>query len=258
MKIIGTDVSFWQDDPSTPTRAIDFAAMKAGGARFTIIRAGQNLWKDNEFDLSWKNAKAAGLPRGAYWFYDSRVSPKRQAELWVSVLGGDLGELPLWCDFEDKYGGAFTGWKHFYDFMAMLETLVPGKALGVYTGYYYWREMTIAKGIPTASLNYFKKFPLWIAAYNNTAPLVPAPWLDWTLWQFTDNGDGTKYGVESKNIDLNYFNGDEAQFKTVFGVGAMPETGEPTPVENEPVTVQSVELTVTLSNQSTIKFRRAA
>src|SRR3990172_126632 len=42
-------------------------------------------------------------------------------------------------------------------------------------------------------------------------PLVPRPWSTtdhggWTFWQFTDHGDGYKYGVESKEIDLNYFN----------------------------------------------------
>ncbi len=29
---------------------------------------------------NWQGAKAAGLMRGSYWFYDSRTSPKRQAE----------------------------------------------------------------------------------------------------------------------------------------------------------------------------------
>ncbi|MFN8381390.1 MAG: hypothetical protein U0V02_05590 [Anaerolineales bacterium] len=51
---------------------------------------------------------------------------------------------------------------------------------------------------------------LWIANYGTNTPLVPKPWTadEWTLWQFTDNGDGPLYGVESGNIDLNYFNGD--------------------------------------------------
>ena len=47
--------------------------------------------------------------------------------------------------------------------------------------------------------------------------MVPKPWAktEWLLWQFTDNGDGKIYGVESKNIDLNYFNGDIAAFRPI-------------------------------------------
>lgn len=208
------DVSMYQDDNSTPL-GIDFAVMRQQTSA-VIIRTGQNLWIDPDFRTNWKTAKEAGLHRGSYWFYDSRADPKKQAELWVSALAGDLGELPLWCDFEDTYGGAFGGWKHWFDFIEQLKQLVPGKAIGIYTGYYYWLENTITKGIPKASLNYFKQYPLWIAAYNNFAPTVPTPWDDWTFWQFTDNGDGSLYGVESKNIDLNYFNGDEAEFYQFF------------------------------------------
>ena len=53
---------------------------------------------------------------------------------------------------------------------------------------------------------------MWIAWYNPEIPLVPSIWEDWLYWQFTDNGDGTLFGVESLNIDLNYFNGSETDF----------------------------------------------
>ena len=107
--IIGADVSFYQDDKTTP-QGIDFAIMRSGGASFVILRAGQNKWADRDIQRNWKAAKGI-LPRGSYWFYDSRISPKEQADLWISTLGGDLGELPLWCDFEDNYGGQFGKWQ---------------------------------------------------------------------------------------------------------------------------------------------------
>ncbi|HEY2982233.1 MAG TPA: GH25 family lysozyme, partial [Anaerolineales bacterium] len=101
--IIGPDVSFYQDDPETP-QGIDFAKMKLA-TDFVVIRAGQNLWPDPDFRYNWTEARRAKLRRGSYWFYDSRANPKRQAELWVEVLNGDLGELPLFADLEDSYGG---------------------------------------------------------------------------------------------------------------------------------------------------------
>ncbi|MFN3491648.1 MAG: GH25 family lysozyme, partial [Anaerolineales bacterium] len=233
-RVIGTDVSFYQDDPQTP-QGIDFVKMRQYGAAFAIIRAGQNLWIDRDFKVNWREAKAAGIPRGSYWFYDSRADPKKQAELWVSLFNGDTGELPLWADFEDNYKGQFAGWKHWYNFIERLKELLPSKEIGVYTAYYYWQENTVSVGIPSASLNYFKQYPLWVANYGVANPLIPKPWTTWTLWQFTDNGDGFPYGVESKNIDLNYFNGDIEAFYQRFGISHTP-IPNPTPSNDYRVT----------------------
>ena len=211
------DVSFWQDDPTTPL-GINFNTMKVQ-TDGVIIRAGQNVWQDNEFDISWKASKDAGMIRGSYWFYDSRVNPKRQAEKFVEVLGNDLGEMEMWMDFEDTYGGDFGKQQDWYDFAERLKVLVPGKQLGVYTGYYYWMERI-------SSINgYFEQYPLWLAWYNPEPPFIPKPWKEWWLWQYTDNGIGPIYGVESKSIDLNYFNGSEEEFLRRYGsVPTIQET----------------------------------
>ncbi|MBL8064073.1 MAG: glycoside hydrolase family 25 protein [Anaerolineales bacterium] len=197
------DVSFWQDDPTTP-QGIRFQRM-AEVTRGVIIRAGQGTFEDKVFKTSWKNARQAGLVRGSYWFYDSRVNPKRQAEKWVEVLGSDTGEMEMWCDFEDRYGGPFTGWRHWFDFMERIKALLPQKQLGIYTGYYYWMEFA-------PNVTYFAQYPLWIAWYNPQEPLIPPIWQEWLYWQFTSNGDGGLYGVESLDIDLNYFKGTEEEF----------------------------------------------
>lgn len=213
------DVSFWQDDPTTP-KPIDFRQM-ATQTKGVIIRAGQGLFPDVEFPISWPNAKTAGLLRGSYWFYDSRVNPKRQAEKYVDVLGNDVGEMEMWCDYEDRYGGPFGSWHHWYDFMERIKVLLPHKALGVYTGYYYWQEFA-------AGVDYFSQYPLWIAWYNPELPLIPSIWQDWTYWQFTDDADGSMFGVESREIDLNYFNGSQAQFLARYNHTLPPSTNADT------------------------------
>lgn len=192
------DISFYQYKYNTDwsiSQLVDFRKM-ATKSKGVIIRAGQGSWKDIAFDISWRNAKAAGLLRGSYWFYDSRVNPKRQAELWASILGTDAGELELWMDFEDKYNGPYHGHKHWYDFAERLKALLPDKQIGVYTGYYYWKENTK----PTDT--YFAQYPLWIAWYGGV-PKIPAIWNEWFMHQFTDNGDGADWGVASGNIDIN-------------------------------------------------------
>src|SRR5689334_25376578 len=92
--LIIPDVSFYQDNDLTP-RGVDFAQMKAAGAVGVIIKAGQNSWRDPDFISNWRAAREAGLPRGAYWFYDSRSEPGNQATVWRGLINGDLPELGL-------------------------------------------------------------------------------------------------------------------------------------------------------------------
>jgi lysozyme len=225
-KIIGPDVSFYQDDPGTPN-GINFARMN-NLADFVIIRAGQNLWVDPDFNQNWRDAKATGLPRGSYWFYDSRADPRQQAELWASLIKDDMGELPLFADFEEAYKGEFAGWENWKKFLERLRSLVGQKEIGIYTAYYYWIDNALNAATQASDLEYFHRYPLWIANYGVTSPLVPKPWTtnEWVLWQFTAMGDGILYGVESAEIDLNYFNGDAQAFATRFNV-PMPQ--DPTP-----------------------------
>lgn len=232
--IIGPDISFYQDEPKTQ-QGVDFIKMRAA-SDFVIVRAGQNLGVDPKFQLHWTQAKLAGLRRGCYWFYDSRTNPKRQAELWVEALGADLGELPLFADFEEKYGGEFSSWKNWYDFLERLRSLVGGKEIGIYTAFYYWRDHAPSATTEATSLSYFAQYPLWVANYGSIKPLVPQPWgeNDWLFWQFTEIGNGKAYGVESQGIDLNYFNGNLEQFDKRFD-GTVPIVPPPpAPVLNPP------------------------
>jgi GH25 family lysozyme M1 (1,4-beta-N-acetylmuramidase)/uncharacterized protein YraI len=230
-QVLGPDVSFYQDDPGTP-QEIDFKRMKQT-TDFVIIRAGQNLWADPDFKNNWRYAKEVGLPRGSYWFYDSRADPRQQAELWVNLLAGDMGELPLFLDLEEAYRGPFSGWRQWKTFLERLRGLVGSKEIGIYTAYHYWN--TNAPLSQPNELEYFHRYPLWIANYGVTQPLVPRPWGagEWVFWQFTASGTGPFYGVESLEIDLNYFNGDPQAFARRFNVPVPDDPIPPDPGGNQ-------------------------
>jgi|GEM_PF-1336650 len=223
---IGPDVSFYQNAIETP-EGINFVTMRSL-AEYVIIRAGQNLWIDRDLKANWRDAKSAGLPRGSYWFYDSRADPKRQAELWVQALGNDLGELPMFLDLEENYKGLYTGWKNWYVCLERLKVLVGKKEIGIYTGYYYWRDHAPNALTQPKNLEYFHQYPLWMANYNVAKPNIPKPWAanEWLFWQYTSNGDGLAYGAESASIDLNYFNGTAEALRTRFH---LPPYTPPTP-----------------------------
>lgn len=229
--IIVPDISFWQDK-NTTAQGVDFAKMKANGAKGVIIRGGQNAWVDEDFDRNWMEAKMVGLPRGTYWFLDPRKKPQDQADLWATKLG-DKPELDLWADYEapDAWGGAYRGYDGLYNFLERMKQNVPSAKLTIYTGYYYWLAHSPST---TASLNYFKQFPLCLAWYTTNPAYVkiPRPWTELLWWQWTSSGNGTAYGVESLEIDLNYFNGSGGtlqDYNTYFGLGGVTPPPDPEP-----------------------------
>lgn len=215
---------------------INFIIMLQQGVDGVIVKCGQGMAQDPYFLTNFLRAKNAGMPRGSYWFYDSRVDPKVQAANWWNWIKADPGELMHFLDLEESYGGDYRGWKNWKVFLLEFMRLSrwPASKIGIYTGYFYW----IANSpVVTADLNWFAQFDLWLAWYttNPANVLIPKPWTKLILWQYGTNGvdgktpNGERYGAESLEIDENQFNGDEEAYRHYFGLGqvSQPETPQP-------------------------------
>lgn len=206
------DLSFYQDENSTP-QGIDFNLLKEQGCSGVIIRAGQNLWDDPDFKVNWQAAKEAGLPRSAYWYLDVRVSANTQAKRFKDLLAQDPPEFIPFVDFEqgpvavmekDKRGKTVKVYKQLNvsHLNGFIETFA--QPIGIYTGPAYWA----ANGSKDAR---YLKHPLWLAHYTTEDKIIiPRPWQNYLLWQWTAEGPGKQYGMESNAVDLNYFKGDAA------------------------------------------------
>ena len=210
---LGCDISHWQDKPDTPEK-VDFDRMKLAGADFVFMKASQKNWTDRDFTHNWAAAKAAGLLRGAYHFLTFDISARKQAEHFWSLLEGDPGELPPVCDYE-RYGNVpKKASDYLWAFVTTLERL-SGRVPIIYSGAFFWSETSTQAAAWT-------KYPLWIASYTGQSYMQRnvdkrMPWDTWTFWQYTDRGDGEKYGVESKQIDLNYYNGTTEELADKYG-----------------------------------------
>lgn len=223
--VLLVDVSKWQRD-------IDFDQMRSSGVHGVILKCGQGTARDAYYEINMRKAKEAGLPRGTYWFFDSRVSPRVQAYWWWQWIKDDPGELMHFADYEETYGGKYGGWDNFYIFLAEFQRLsgLPSGKIGIYTGYYYW----IAHS-PTdsESLAWFSQFALWLAWYtqNPEVVIIPKPWTNDTfvMWQYGTPPNGFMRGVESLEIDENNFNGDHVTYTQRFSLNEIP----PNPGENE-------------------------
>ena len=194
-------------DISFHAERVDFDKM-ATMTDGVIIRAGQRTWVDPYADENLIES-VGKLKRGVYWYWDSRSKPANQAALLAEILEGYELELRVWLDFEEDYGGAYGDWEHMVTLLQEVKRLLPQYEVGVYTGYYWWLDR-----VPEEAHKYFEDCPLWLAWYTDDIDnvLIPQPWDDLDMWQFTESGDGEAYGLDKyvkRAIDLNKVFGED-------------------------------------------------
>jgi len=203
---------------------IDWYKVQQAGYKFAFIKCSQT-YNDPKFFEHWRDARLSGMPRGAYHFYDPRYkSPKAQAELFFTSLGNDLGELPFILDIELYTSGPYYGSRYWYDYLERLNQLSGNHPAMIYTAYYFWNN-NVYRPPAVVDVNYFGKYPLWIANYGVSQPLVPKPWTNWLFWQYDEKTliDGVYDEIGRKTeCDVDLFNGTDAQFEAMLDV-----TGEP-------------------------------
>lgn len=195
----GCDISYWQGD-------IDFNKMKKAGIDFVIIRAGYGQTIDKRFVTYINNAIKAGLKVGVYWFIyaiDDRTALKNAIKcMQVIEPYKDLITMGIYGDWEydsDQYAGKLSITERSNIVEKFLHELeINNYDAGIYTNSDY-------------ILHYFKpelvqKYPLWYAKYSKCIDSVGYKGKDKYpyIWQYSSNGTGKEYGVQSKNIDLDY------------------------------------------------------
>lgn len=191
---LGCDVSQWQG-------AIDFVKMRAAGASFVFIKASQSAWADKNFDVHYRRAKDIGLIVGIYHYLDWSVGAESQARKFSQLVREYPTDIEPVVDYEERrlVPGPARAAAELRRFLAVVKE-ETGRTCMIYTSPGYWREF----GNNSQEWTYY---PLWVAHYGVSAPVVPQPWTTWAIWQFTSKGDGAKYGVSSKQVDLDYFCG---------------------------------------------------
>jgi lysozyme len=200
----GVDVSRWQGD-------IDWAKLRSHGANFAFIKAtdgGDHL--DPMFMTNWKRARQAGVPRGAYhFFYWCRVASE-QAEWFIRNVPKEAGALPPVIDVEWNHQSSCKKQpprekvlEKMQVFMDMLERHYGQRPI-IYTSPDFYDDNL--KGA-------FKNHPFWLRSVAEH-PAERYPGRDWVFWQYS--GTGLSKGV-GEQIDLNVFNGNEAQWRRWLG-----------------------------------------
>ena len=185
-KITCVDISEFQ-------QGINFNKMKNDGIKAVIIRAGygrESSQKDSMFESHYRNAKAAGLKIGVYWYSyaDSVGDAEKEAKACLECINNKSLDMPIYYDLEDNSQTKLGKAKLTEIAERFCETIKKSNyRAGVY-----------------ANLNWFnnyldydklkKKYSIWLAQYNDKAEI------DCDIWQNSSTGKVSGYGG---NIDTN-------------------------------------------------------
>lgn len=184
------DISEWNCD-------INFNKVRNTGVTCVIIRAGYGKdpnQEDNEFQKYYKQAKAAGLNVGAYWYsYATSVdAAKAEVRNCMKTIQGKEFDLPVFLDVEE-YRQAVLPRRTLTD---IISTFCDGiKSNGFESGLYSAKSMLVDSAYPDELAS---KYLIWMAAPNTSYSDLPS-YVD--LWQYSWNGkvDGIR-----NDVDLNY------------------------------------------------------
>jgi MYXO-CTERM domain-containing protein len=196
----GIDVSRFQGD-------INWDMVAASDVKFAFIQISRSLTDiDAKFPYNWKRAKEVGILRGAYQRFHPGEDVIAQADLFLAKLGPfQAGDLPPVLDVEDQDAQTAT------QIAAKVRQWVEyvEQKLGVrpiiYTNFYFWRDKVGGAD--------FSDYPLWIANYGSSCPLVPGAWDDWTIHQYSSTVNVP--GITANTCDVNKFNGTLAELQAL-------------------------------------------
>ena len=180
-------------DVSVHNGNIDWNKVKADGIEFAILRAGfgrLEKQKDEKFEQNYAEAKAAGIPVGAYW-YSYAMSPEEaelEANVFLKVIKGKQFEMPVYFDLEEKKQFDLGKEKVSAIMRAFLEIV---ESAGYFTGLY-----GSASPLFTHTADDIKShYTIWLAHWVDRTNYSGA----YAVWQYSEKG---KVDGISGNVDL--------------------------------------------------------
>ena len=225
----GIDVSVYQGN-------IDWKAVRNSGIEFAIIRAGGSdagFYKDSKFEQNYANAKAVGMPVGAYYFVGSGCTSKADgiadARRFLDIIRGKSFEYPVYIDLESTSPSAKSGATEAC--IGFCETM---ENAGYYCGIY---ASDVSGFNDRLDLSGLSKFDKWVARYGSKPVIVK----NYGIWQKSDSG---RINGINENVDL-----DEAymDYPTIIknaGLNGYPKQATNTTAQAAP---KPVTKTVTLT-----------
>ena len=172
----GIDISKWQEN-------INWKQVKDSGIEFAIIKAGGSdagFYTDPTYEANYKNAKAVGMPLGAYYIVGSGCVSKEDgiadAKRFLKMLEGKTFEYPVYIDLETTSPATKSGTTD-----AVLAFCLTMEAAGYFCGIY---ASDISGFKDRLELSRLKTRALWVASYGSMPKYVSS----YGIWQKSSTG----------------------------------------------------------------------
>lgn len=189
----GIDVSLFQ-------QALDWSTVTDSGYSFVFIKATEGeTYVDPTFTKNWEAAQLANLKSAPYHFFRSADDPKKQANFFiqtVSPYGTQFG-MPPALDVETEQASISKDQfaQNILEWLSLVQQEF-GTVPYLYSGHAFANEYLTDPA--------FASYPLWIASYDRSSPLIPTAWssVGYQIWQ---SGQTT---IGSVQVDHNSVNPD--------------------------------------------------
>lgn len=186
----GVDVSKYNGN------SIDWNRVKSAGIDFVFVRIGYSRILSGEFGIdptgldNIKNARAAGLKVGAYFFSTATTTQEATAEAQYSlgILNGIDLDLPVVMDYEFATSDGQPGRLNTANLskdaatanvMAFCDTINSSK----YTAMLYASRDYLNKNVNSDTIAQY--YPIWLAEYNSSVKKYTGRY---NYWQFSSSG----------------------------------------------------------------------
>lgn len=218
-------------DVSEHNGNINFAAVKAAGIEFAMVRAGYGwTYQDEKFEQNVNGFTLAGIPVGAYWFiYATSVKEAiENADKCIEVLSKFKGKItfPIGCDYEydsDSYSERQGVKQTKASRTAIIEAFCDRlEEAGYYVSLYLNKDYIANK----INYNELTQFDLWLAQWGSAKP-----YRDCGMWQ-----DSSELNISGAVFDSDIAYKDYAQIITGAGLN---HTKKEKPAAPKPVKFQT-------------------
>lgn len=203
--LLGIDVSDHQN-------SINWAAVKADGVEFAILRIGYrgstegDLYEDSRFADNVLGAQAAGMPIGVYFFSQATTEDEAREEaqfvldkLSEQGLSPENLAYPVVFDQEPAEGDGRANGLSAEQYTKNALAFCQAVEEAGYRPMVYGNQTDMA----ARDIDQLESYPVWYAEYG---PSVPSANFDFTMWQYTN--EGAVRGIDVP-VDLNIYMVDE-------------------------------------------------
>ncbi len=212
---------------------LDWAAIKAEGVEFAILRASYGSSVCPVFEMNYTDAKAAGMPIGAYCYTTATTVEgiKAEAIALLEILDGKQFEYPIYLDLEDPSQQELGAELLMEMCITFCETLQKqGYYVALYINNAWLKDILDTEFI-------YNNLDIWYARYTDSNDFIWGETEDkiWTdtyapsvgMWQYTCTG--VLSSIHDIYVDFNYCYTD---YPTIIKNLGLNGYGEQPPVDD--------------------------